>query len=255
MLRAYYDAAGSEDDGGGALTVVGLLSTEKKWLRFEQDWNRVLRDFGVPYFHMKEFAPSTGPFEKWKDDPHRRADFLLKLIAVTKRRTNKTFVSVVELAGYNEANLEYRLKESFGGAYGLACYTCLRQVDTFLERRYPHNMVLHIPEKGDRGQGPFLMLIGKEQTRGEVTPKRKGESVTGLPVSPFQACDFIAWEVRRNVIDNLGDRATEVRRSLAEIVRQLPGTERHARWTCDRIVNLCRQSEGEIPARRPHTVS
>jgi len=66
-----YDASGSENDHDGTLVVVGLVAAERKWNRFEQEWQAVLDRFEVPYFHMTELnhrASGTGAYAKWKDD-------------------------------------------------------------------------------------------------------------------------------------------------------------------------------------------
>ena len=62
MYSCYYDASSSQDTATKPLVVVGLLSTMKKWLKGDKEWEGVLFDFGVPYLHMKEFAHSRGPF-------------------------------------------------------------------------------------------------------------------------------------------------------------------------------------------------
>jgi len=65
-LTAYFDASGTEHSGT-ELVVSGFVSTVKKWKGFEREWRALLDDAGIPYFHMKEFAPSTGIFASWKN--------------------------------------------------------------------------------------------------------------------------------------------------------------------------------------------
>jgi predicted RNA-binding protein with PUA domain len=77
-LTAYFDASG-KPDAGYELVVSGFISTAKKWRRFEEKWQRLLDKEGLPYFHMKEFAPSTGIFKHWKNDEQRRRRFLAEL--------------------------------------------------------------------------------------------------------------------------------------------------------------------------------
>jgi hypothetical protein len=62
----YCDAAGGKDHG--FIVVAGYLSTYEKWLAFNREWNILLGTVDLPYFHMKEFAQSRGPFADWKDD-------------------------------------------------------------------------------------------------------------------------------------------------------------------------------------------
>lgn len=65
MLTCYLDEAGGKAEG---FTVIcGWVSTVAQWEQFEIDWRLFLASYKVPYFHMKEFAQSTGPFKKWSD--------------------------------------------------------------------------------------------------------------------------------------------------------------------------------------------
>lgn len=67
-FAAYFDASG-HPDSGTALFVSGFVSSEKKWLLFEQEWAALLAGYRItPPFHMKEFAPGAGQYAAWKDD-------------------------------------------------------------------------------------------------------------------------------------------------------------------------------------------
>jgi len=59
VLSSYSDAIGTVNSEH-ALVVSGFVSTTEKWMRFEKCWTQILKLFDVPYFHMKEFAHSTG---------------------------------------------------------------------------------------------------------------------------------------------------------------------------------------------------
>src|ERR1700691_3026173 len=62
-ITGYFDTSGKASSASAIeLVVSGFVSTRKKWNRFEEQWQAVLEEFEVPYFHMKEFGPSTGVF-------------------------------------------------------------------------------------------------------------------------------------------------------------------------------------------------
>jgi hypothetical protein len=244
MLTGYYDAAGSESDPG-VLTVVGVVSTETKWLRFEADWNAALRRFGVPYLHMKKFTPSIGPYEEWKDKPDLRAAFLQMLIGITKRGVLKTFSCSLTVSGYSAANDRYQLDETFGGAYGFATAACIVQVSTWRAAKYSHCRLLHVVEHGDAGQGEFLSsACARWPAVGEVIPKLKEDKETREWFAPFQPADFIAWELRRKNIDNLGAGGRKVRESLKAIVKDIPAQE--ATLTEGYIMKMCESHPGSL---------
>jgi hypothetical protein len=75
MLTAYLDESGhSQDQKVRFMGMAGLIATSEYWQHYEREWKRVLKDFQIPYFHMKEYAHSVGVFAGWKaDEPKRRA--------------------------------------------------------------------------------------------------------------------------------------------------------------------------------------
>jgi hypothetical protein len=55
------------------------MSTERKWLRLDKEWRKVLAEFQVPYFHMNELSPRLkGPYKLWPSA--RRDAFIRKLV-------------------------------------------------------------------------------------------------------------------------------------------------------------------------------
>jgi hypothetical protein len=86
VYTVYYDASGTDRNLSRPLVVAGLLSTELSWRRFERAWERVLKEFKVPYSHMREFAHSVegSPFEPWKDNEEKRKAFLVALVKVLR---------------------------------------------------------------------------------------------------------------------------------------------------------------------------
>jgi hypothetical protein len=55
------------------------MSTERKWLRLDKEWRKVLAAFQVPYFHINELSPRlNGPYKLWPSA--RRDAFIRKLV-------------------------------------------------------------------------------------------------------------------------------------------------------------------------------
>jgi hypothetical protein len=71
-LAAYFDGSWN-DEAPSIMAVGGFLSSEERWLWFEDEWAKLLADFGLKYFQMKEFTTSTKEFSGWKGrEPDRR---------------------------------------------------------------------------------------------------------------------------------------------------------------------------------------
>lgn len=222
MYACYYDASGSETQPHKPLVVVGLLSTEEKWLKCEQEWNVVLEEFGAPYLHMKEFAPGVGPFESWKDDKPRRAEFLNRLIKVLKQRVDKIFQYRLVPEVFWKLNREYMLVEEWGGPYAVLAAITILQADGWWEIRYGMrgHQILHVVEQGDAGQGALFKYAS--QWERPPTAMRKIDPHTKRHFVPFQATDFLAYESRRNIELGLAGKDQTIRASLVELLKQLP---------------------------------
>ncbi len=78
-LSLYGDASGKEDDP--ILAVGGFVGRTDEWLMFEPEWNAVLKQFDVPYFHMREFAHSVDAYAVgWKGKEEKRKAFIDGLV-------------------------------------------------------------------------------------------------------------------------------------------------------------------------------
>jgi hypothetical protein len=85
-LRGYFDESGDEHDAQhAALSVAGYVGDTTSWSTFEERWRGALKEFDVPYLHMRELQHRRGAFATWaKGDTEadvREASFLAKLIA------------------------------------------------------------------------------------------------------------------------------------------------------------------------------
>jgi len=253
MYTCYYDASGSQSQPDKPLVVVGLLSTEGKWLKCEKEWDAVLAEFGAPYLHMKEFAPGVGPFASWKDDKPRRADFLNRLIMVLKHHVNKVFQYRMVPDVFWTLNKERKLVEEWGGPYALLAAFSLLQAESWWEIRHglQGHQLHQVVEKGDAGQGAFMNSASKWER--PPTLLRKVDPATGRHLVPFQATDFLAYESRRNIEIGLSGQEQTIRASLAELLRQLP----YERGYIDEEV-MRRAFDGllaNIPKRLPNEIS
>lgn len=202
---AYYDAGGTQNDQSGALTVAGLISTEAKWCRFEREWEAVLKNYGVPYFHMKEYAHSTNHYASWKGDHVKRAEFLDKLIRVTKRGILKAFSVSAMMQDFHRVNREYCVAERFGndhpnsGAYCFAAVLCSTSIAKWVwEKKGVHAKIKHVFEKGDTGQGALVELMRGPMFNNarsvEFLEKKSNDAEDIRYVREFEAADMIAWE-------------------------------------------------------------
>ena len=73
MLYGYMDETGhSSDESQNFNGMAGLLAQDAEWTRLEKKWKVTLKQFQIPFFHMKDFAHFRGHFEGWKEDKRQR---------------------------------------------------------------------------------------------------------------------------------------------------------------------------------------
>jgi len=246
---AAYDASGSENDRNGTLVVVGLVATERKWDRFELEWQAVLDQFEVPYLHLKELNhrhSGEGVYAKWKNDDETPKKFLRALVKVIKRGINKAFCYGTVLPDYKEVNQEFRLREAVGSPYVLTAGSCYDIVNEWGRRKYPKRSVFHVFEQGDCGQKDFKKRIKRQNKLIIQVPKI--DPGTGEMLKPFQAADLFAGAYR-----NAANKRGKVRRVedygdvLSELARMLPQKALiHHRGT---LRAICEANPDQCPKR------
>lgn len=220
MYTCYYDASSTQLEKEKPLVVVGVLSTERRWLRFEREWGAVLKRFGVPYLHMKEFAHSVGPFAAFKGDEPRRAEFLGALVKAMKRNINKAFQYRLVPGAYGDLDREFELSETWGGPYAFTTSVTVNQTQFWFEEKYPKHQLAHVVEKGDPGQEDLYRLSPLDDN--PVTIRPKIDKRTGEWFKPFQAADFFAYEARLNIGRHLAGETHVARQSLLLLRRRMP---------------------------------
>jgi hypothetical protein len=53
VLEAYIDESGSHDDN--LLVIAAYISQVERWVSFSQEWKKILTNYSLVYFHMKDF--------------------------------------------------------------------------------------------------------------------------------------------------------------------------------------------------------
>ncbi len=209
----YFDASGHPDDRG-IFCVSGLGSTTRKWLRFETQWNALLKKYGIaPPFHMTDFANCVGQYRKL--DQNKRNEFHAQAIKVMKINANKSFSVGVAVAEFKQIQTEYQVPDD--PPYSWCALLACRHASRWLQRNgRPFDTVQFVFEDGDKHRGRFLNRWK------ELFPRlNPPKFLSKLECVPLQAADMLAWELRRFVLDKQSSKPLP-RRSYAEMWQQIP---------------------------------
>ncbi len=157
MFTSYFDAAGGEGDG--FIVVAGWVSSADLWKRFEVDWRLALARAGVPYFHMKEFAHSKGPFQSWEGQEAKRAEFISTLASIIRDYTLFGTGTYLDFKIFKNVNKAYCLSEWEGNEYSLAARDCAAKATRWAMNQTPQALPMeYFFEDGDKGKG-FLQKL------------------------------------------------------------------------------------------------
>jgi hypothetical protein len=224
-LASYFDASG-DDNREAPLVVAGLLSTEAKWRRFERKWEEMLSEFGgVPYLHMKELNsfPYREPYDVWGDNKDKRGEFLAKAVGIIHQNVNKIITLYLHVADFNDVNKRYNLERLYKGPFCFTASACIGRMKGWKQGQHKYSScpIKYFYEAGDLGSG-CVREFSKHGGGIDALPLPAQDPETKKWFAPFQAGDFIAYEVAtewsRSGVDV---RELPIRKSLSAIIRQL----------------------------------
>ena len=237
------------------MTVAGFVSTEKKWLRFEREWNDVLTKYEVPYLHMKEFAHSVRAFDGWKGQEDKRKSLLIELIKVAKKGVRKGFVVSVRLQDYDEVNSDFRLREHWGNAYSFIGMGVVSDAMEWKKKHFPHAPIKFVFEDGDVGQSDLKRCLRSEALAYSFIPKQEKQNDVIRYITPFQLADFAAWEnqiafsrFHDGHYDNvdLDDPVKLLRQSWQALYKQIPSDPKA--FSNEGLRSLCQSKHLHLPS-------
>jgi hypothetical protein len=246
----YCDAAGGKDHG--FIVVAGWLATFKKWGEFTSEWNQqLLASFDIPYFHMKEFAQSTGPFKSWKGDEPKRARFMERAAGIIGNYVERGVSCIVPFDSFQKVNAIYHLDTAVGVPYSLAGRTCVARTSVIIGREKDANYIF---DDGDEGRGELMRVLERDGYSLPIfRPSRDrlgkdGQKIRG--VVPLQAADFAAYEMRKVYRDDPQESwpLEKYRKSLHALAALRSEEEDWGKYTEQDLIRLCK--EARVPMKR-----
>lgn len=240
---AYFDASGSQTTD--MMAVGGFIANDDDWKQFETEWNAALAWAKVPYFHMKKFTAKREPFDnkRWEREEHRK-EFLGRLIDAIARNVDLFALNILPLQDWSMINKEYCMHEERLTPFAVASCGAMLCVEEWCRaNRVPWSGMEVIFEHGDLDRGDFEFWCKKTFHKSPLfkpgVPDKTG-NLDEYPLTPLQACDFIAWEARRAETDVKDDPPTyELRRCFSILLDRLEHYDDHEKWNEENLRSLC----------------
>jgi len=216
MWSTYCDASGGADQP--VQVVAGLISTTARWKIFDTDWRIALASFDVPYFHMKEFAHSKGPFSKWKGQQFQRKRFLRTLIDIMASNVECGVGMLLPTHIFHSVDKIFCLSEELGNSFTACAVMCIvhgQRVMNTTEMQY-------FFESGDVGRGDLEQILLKHGHPIPLfQPSRDRGQIRG--VVPLQAADFLAYELLKSYKIGESEPEWKHRESAKEFHKRVRG--------------------------------
>lgn len=206
MFLGTFDDSGNHDDPEhNSASFGGYVGRREAWDRFEDEWQRVLDAFDVPYLHMREIKNPSGKYAHLLNDGPRMARFFAALANVIGECNLIGYGSVVRVADLQKFNTEFGINVD---GYSLTLMDWLSNISL----HYPGiSMDLRV----DRGQSrprkkidlawDYLASSKRHPECYENADKFIDvglipKHLTFRNFRPMQAADFAAWEMRKSII-------------------------------------------------------
>jgi hypothetical protein len=194
-LTVYLDDSGT-DAPNTHLVVAGFASEIDQWNRFNNEWKDVLDSFGVPFFKAKQFdggRRGKGVYQDW--DEKRRRAFMGNLLGIIKRRTFKSFGTLLEKNVFDYLTANKDLKAYFRSAFAFSVFNCMHSVTEWRNQYHPGTPLLFVVDAGNKNEGDLLEAgrhLKLKQDDRMIQDINTGDDRT-LP--PLQAADLLAFEL------------------------------------------------------------
>jgi hypothetical protein len=231
MLTAYLDESGhSQDQKVRFMGMAGLIATSEYWQHYEREWQRVLKDFQIPYFHMKEYAHSVGVFAGWKADEPKRRALYGELMNVMSETNALPFGSLVPMELFRTFSAQQ--KGYFKDPYYFVFITCLVIAADLIGLVSPveETMAMVFSEQSEFSRTLLMDLFDLTRATHPHGRRIDGPIFQNMEKAvPLQGADIVAYEFHK------------------ECDRQLYRPQDKPRWGFSELKKICAKSANFFP--------
>lgn len=226
VLDAYFDETGHGHDANTRfLGIAGCLARAEAWKKVERKWKEALDSEGLPYFHMREYSFSVGPFKDWSKDEDRRQRIYGALWKIILEAELIPLGGFVPLGSYKQelTGQDYHV---FRDAYFLCYMQCLRFLAQYIEFDLVSRVATFFDDKkGFKGEAFRIYDVLTHRFQGKIP---RPIFCDMRKVLPLQVADIIVYESKK------------------ELERRLLTPEKKPRWGFDELEKLISRSSPNV---------
>ncbi len=212
----YFDE--SADDSFMAIS--GYISSPLKWSRLNKEWKAVLEEYGIPYFHMKEYVHGRGVFQGVGEAD--RDKIYHRLIEIVNKHIIFGVTGGVILQDFNDVtmNLPDNPHPYMTDPWFLCFFHCLGRTITQMKKKTAsYDKVELIFDRKMELEGRALRYFNwfrQEREGGSHLASLTFASAKETPA--LQAADIIVYESRKELRSKKKEPSRPVRKSLIELL-------------------------------------
>lgn len=200
----HWDDSGTDSDSPVAIAAC-YVATKSQWDSFAPNWNNILREEEIDFFHMTDFMAHpknrVKPYCDWGADKKKRV--YERLTGIIRIRVQHGFALTVGKKDYDDL-IPQEMKMHYGkDHYGWAVKCLMSEVSAWRTRwgitRPMKYVFSHIPKgKGTRGEILDILEAVREDPKEGINygVVKDGLSIQDMRLfPPLQAADILAWNM------------------------------------------------------------
>jgi hypothetical protein len=191
-----FDSSGHEKEHD-YIYVAGLISSEKVWIDFTEQWKRRLAEDGLDYFRAAECQNFGGAFKAWKGEKERREKLWNDLMDIIASHTFRKAACGILIKPYSSRLSEKTRKAFRLNAFVICARTCVAKINLWAQSERIPTPIEYVFEEGDEGRGMLMDRFQKDCLPMPVFKPKKDRRKNGVLYPgfvPLQAADFLAYE-------------------------------------------------------------
>lgn len=204
IFTAYFDESGKwTDPKVQDMVLAGYIATNNQWAQFEHEWKQAISEFGLPYFHMSEYAAKRPPYDTWTNQ--QREIRFARLVEIINANTTCSIGVTLPRLEYAVAMGEIS-KVVPAKEYGFSFnFIILMARFALAMKGHIKPQIAYVLDRGMQHSGEIISIMDKlGYVMDRVSPNH--ENVLGYLSArtenkerfvPLQAADILAYQLYR----------------------------------------------------------